>query len=141
MDTSILTKELHRFNLQKQRFHYRLNFFARCIKDIESDFHKQYGSFYQDWDVTLEACTQYQQATEDYLRSRDVIAIEFELLLGALEVAETTYARKKAVKKFTELMEICQSNDELTLSEIDEDIQNVRAVYRMIHVAEHQREE
>lgn len=136
-----MTIALRRFNLNRQRFLPRTRFFSKCLDDISDDFHKQYGSFYLDWEATAEACTQYIDATEDYLRSRDLIAIEFELLLGAIDTAETKYGKQKATKKFTELMEICQSNDTVTLAEIDEDISNVRAVYKMIADAECEREE
>lgn len=88
-----------------------------------------------------EACQQYHTAVEDYLRSRDIIAMEFKLLLGALDEAETEYACKKASKRFHELMQTCGENDVITLSEIDEDVANIRAVYRMIALAECEWEE
>ncbi len=91
--------------------------------------------------MTEEACQQYVKATEDYLRTRDIVAMEFKLLLGALEEAQTEYAIKKATKRFVELMEVCIENDQVTLVEIDEDIYNIRTVYRMIAVAECEREE
>jgi len=136
-----MTVALRRFNLNRQRFLMRTHFFTKCLDDITTDFHKQYGSFYLDWEATAEACAEYIEATDDYLRSRDIIAIEFALLLGTIETAQTAYAQKKAVKKFKELMEICQSNDAVTIAEIDEDIDNVRSVYRMIAVAECERED
>jgi hypothetical protein len=141
MKTGNLVSTLHRFNLTRQRFETRLRFFNRCIDDITNDFHKQYGPYHQDWEATHEACLQYHQATEDYLRTRDVLAMEFKLLLGALAEAETDYAIRKAEKRFTELMEICQQNDTVTLLEIDEDIANVRMVYRLIAAAECEPEE
>jgi hypothetical protein len=109
---------------------------ARCSTDIADDFHKQYGSYYHDWELTLEACEQYIKATNDYLRSRDIIAMEFKLLLGALEEAQTTYAVKKAARRFDELMHVCEENDQVTLAEIDEDIYTIRSVYQMIAAAE-----
>ncbi|HMA78606.1 MAG TPA: hypothetical protein VKP88_05760 [Candidatus Paceibacterota bacterium] len=141
METGNLQTTLHRFTLTRQRFESRLRFFARCMVDIESDFHKQYGPFYPDWEATHEACEQYQQATEDYLRSRDLITIEFKLLLSALDEAETAYAARKARKRFTELMELCNQNDAVTLGEIDDDISNIRMVYTMIAEAELERED
>lgn len=141
METGKRTVALRRFNGNRLRFENRLRFFARCETDITEDFHKQYGPFYQDWELTLEACTQYTQATHDYLRSRDLIAMEFKLLLGALEEAQTTYAIKKAEKKFDELMQLCEENDTVTLAEIDEDIATVRSVYEMIATAECERED
>lgn len=131
-----MTEALRRFKFNRHRFSPRQQFLKKCLVDITEDFHKQYGSFYQDWEATAEACVQYAAATDDYLRSRDLITIEFGLLLGAIEQAETKYARVKATKKFGELMEICQSNDTVTLKEIDEDISGVRAVYKMIAQAE-----
>jgi hypothetical protein len=141
METGNLQSTLHRFTLTRQRFESRLRFFTRCVADIDDDFHKQYGPFYQDWEATLEACQQYQHATEDYLRSRDLITIEFKLLLSALDEAETVYAARKARKRFTELMELCTENDAITLREIDDDIGNIRMVYSMIAEAEWEREE
>lgn len=141
MERCNLTTQLLQFNLTRQRFESRLRFFARCLSDIHEDFHKQYGSFYQDWELTYDACAQYKQATDDYLRTRDIVAIEFKLLLGAIEEAQTEYAIKKATKRFRELMEVCQQNDSVTLTEIDEDIQNIKAVYQMIASAECEREE
>ncbi|MAZ29841.1 hypothetical protein CL655_00995 [bacterium] len=141
METSTLQTSLHRFDLERQRFESRLRFFTRCLTDIAGDFHKQYGPFHSDWEMTEEACQQYVKATEDYLRTRDIVAMEFKLLLGALEEAQTEYAIKKATKRFVELMEVCIENDQVTLVEIDEDIYNIRTVYRMIAVAECEREE
>ena len=132
---------LRRFNCNRQRFTPRQRFFSRCLEDISEDFHKQYGAFYRDWEMTAEACSQYITATDDYLRSRDLIAIEFELLLGAIDTSETKYARVKAIKKFTDLMTVCESNDRVTLQEIDEDVANVRLVYSMIAEAECEPEE
>ena len=135
------TTALRRFNCNRQRFESRVRFFARCLQDIEEDFHKQYGSYYQDWELTFEACAQYEKATVDYLRSRDIIAMEFKLLLGSIESAQTTYAIKKAEKKFDELIAVCEENDSVTLAEIDEDIQTIRSVYQMIALAECERED
>jgi len=123
------------------RFESRLRFFDRCIRDISEDFHKQYGPFYHDWEVTLEACTQYMTATSDYLRTRDLIAMECKLLLGAIAVAKTKYAATKAKKKFDELMQICERNDQLTLTEIDVDINTIKTVYKMIASAECEQED
>lgn len=141
METGNLQISLRRFNATRQRFTVREHFFQRCIADINDDFHKQYGPFYQDWEMMLEASQQYRKAVEDYLRTRDIIAMEFKLLLGALDEAETEYACKKATKRFTDLMATCEQNDTVTLAEIDEDIANIRAVYRMIALAECEREE
>lgn len=141
MDTGNAEIQLRRFTLQRQRFESRLRFFAHCVADITDDFHKQYGQFCADWEATEEACQQYITATEDYLRTRDIIVMEFKLLLGAIAVAETEYAIKKARKRFVELMEVCQANDQTTLQEIDDDIANVRLVYQMIQAAEYDQEE
>jgi hypothetical protein len=141
METGNLQIQLHRFTLRRQRFESRLRFLHRCHQDITNDFHKQYGPFYQDWEATQEAVVQYVAATDDYLRSRDLVAMEFKLLLSALEEAETDYARRKATKRFTELMDLCLENDTVTLQEIDDDINNIRLVYSMIAEAEWEREE
>lgn len=141
METGSLHTTLRRFTLTRQRFESRLRYLDRCLQDIEEDFHKQYGPFYQDWEITLEACQEYYRATEDYLRSRDLITIEFKLLLSALDEAETAYAARKARKRFSELMDVCTQNDVVTLGEIDDDIQNIRAVYSMIAAAECEQED
>lgn len=141
MSTGTRMVALQRFTCNRQRFESRLRFFKRCQQDIVEDFHKQYGPFYEDWELTLEASEQYLIATEDYLRSRDIIVMEFKLLMSALEDAQTTYAIKKAEKRFDELLEICQSNDATTLAEIDEDISAIRTVYQMIAMAECEPEE
>jgi hypothetical protein len=141
MEAGNLHMTLHRFTLRRQRFESRLRFFQRCTQDIVDDFHKQYGPFYEDWEATYETVQQYHAATEDYLRSRDLVTMEFKLLLSSLDEAETDYAVRKATRRFKELMTLCCENDTVTLQEIDDDISNIRMVYRMIAAAEWEREE
>lgn len=136
MKTADVTSQFIKLQRARQRFESRQRFFARCISDISSDFHKQYGPFERDWQATHDACVLFAEELAEYLCTRDVVAIECQVLLGAIADAPTKYKLAKSQKRFQTLLNAWRLSDQEILAEFDENIADVRSAYRMLAVKE-----
>lgn len=131
-----LITEFEKQQRLRRKFVSRQQFLTRCIEDITSDFHKQYGQFEEEWEATLDACELFLQQIDEYLCTRDLVTYECQILFGLLEKAETKYCRTKTNKRCRYILGELYVNDIDALREFDEDIDSIRSVYRMIALQE-----
>lgn len=136
MKIDTLITEFKKQQRLRLKFVSRQRFLVRCIDDIATDLHKQYGPFEEEWEATLEACDLFHEQIEEYLCTRDLVSYECQILFGMVTDAETAYKRTKTTKRCRHILGELYVNDIDALREFDEDISSIRSVYKMIALQE-----
>ncbi len=136
MEATDLRTQRARCAYVQQRFVVRQNFYKRCIHDIETDFHKQYGPFERDWRATHDACLVFVDQVEKYLVSRDVQLLQCDVFLSRSEQESDREASAQIHEKMQLLLEDVSVQDVACLAEHDQNVENVRSVFSMISLQE-----